>query len=89
MTKTGYTTIQLNILGAGCASCVGKIEKAINSMKEITPRNIFHLIDRIKSIVDVDYILYFEKHQIMENFLTLKYDSRQPNKMQDKVFERS
>jgi hypothetical protein len=58
-------------------------------MKEITPRNIFHLIDRIKSIVDVDYILYFEKHQIMENFITLKYDSRQPNKMQDKVFERS
>ncbi len=66
-----------------------EIEKAINSMKEITPRNIFHLIDRIKSIVDGDYILYFEKHQIMENFLTLKYDSRQPNKMQDKVFERS
>ncbi|MGE4443991.1 MAG: cyclic nucleotide-binding domain-containing protein [Candidatus Altimarinota bacterium] len=66
-----------------------EIEKAINSMKEITPRNIFGLIDRIRSIVDVDYILYFEKHQIMENFLTLKYDSRQPNKMQDKIFERS
>lgn len=66
-----------------------EIERAINSMKEITPRNIFGLIDRIRTIVDVDYILYFEKHQIMENFLTLKYDSRQPNKMQDMIFERS
>ncbi|QQK62149.1 hypothetical protein FJD32_011580 [Shewanella sp. LC6] len=35
MTKTGYTTIQLNILGAGCASCVGKIEKAINCVQGV------------------------------------------------------
>lgn len=66
-----------------------EIEKAISSLKEINSKGIFNLIDKIKSIVDVDYILYFEKHQIMENFLTLKYDSRQPNKMQDKIFERS
>lgn len=66
-----------------------EIEKAINSMKEINAKNIFLLIDKIKDIVDADYILYFEKHQIMESFLTLKYDSRHPNKMQDKIFERS
>lgn len=66
-----------------------EIEKAINSMKEINAKNIFLLIDKIKNIVDADYILYFEKHQIMESFLTLKYDSRHPNKMQDKIFERS
>lgn len=24
--------VQLNIIGAGCASCVGKIEKALNSV---------------------------------------------------------
>lgn len=66
-----------------------EIEKAINSMKEINAKNIFLLIDKIKDIVDADYILYFEKHQIMESFLTLKYDSRYPNKMQDKIFERS
>lgn len=66
-----------------------EIEKAISSLKEINSKGIFNLIDKIKSIVDVDYILYFEKHQVMEDFLTLKYDSRQPNKMQDKIFERS
>lgn len=66
-----------------------EIEKAINAMKEVNAKNIFLLIDKIKNIVDADYILYFEKHQIMESFLTLKYDSRYPNKMQDKVFERS
>jgi hypothetical protein len=32
--------------------------------------------------------LYFEKHTIMENFLTLRYDTRQSNKMLDLVFER-
>ncbi len=66
-----------------------EIERAINAMKEINSKNIFGLIDKIGDIVDVDYILYFEKHQIMENFLTLKYDSRFPNKMQDKIFERA
>lgn len=66
-----------------------EIEKAINAMKEVNHKNIFWLIDTFKNITDIDYILYFEKHQVMENFLTLKYDSRQPNKMQDIIFERS
>jgi len=58
-------------------------------LTKIDSKAIFSLIDNIKKIVDVDYILYFEKHLIMPNFLTLKYDSRQPNKMQDEVFEKS
>lgn len=66
-----------------------EIEKTINSIREITPRSIFNLIWKIKNIMSVEYILYFEKHQIMESFLTLKYDSREPNKMQEKVFERA
>lgn len=66
-----------------------EIEKTISAMKEVNHKNIFWLIDAFKNITDIDYILYFEKHQVMEKFLILKYDSRQPNKMQDRVFERS
>lgn len=66
-----------------------EIEKYINSLKVINLKNIFLLIDKIKDILNVEYILYFEKHQIMESFLTLRYDSREPNKMQEKVFERA
>lgn len=66
-----------------------EIERAINAITQITQRSIFNLIDVIKNIVGVDSILYFEKHQILDKFLTLKYDSRQPQKMQDKIFERS
>lgn len=65
-----------------------EIEKTINSLKSIDLKSIFWLIDKIKNILDVDYILYLEKHPVLDNFLQLKYDSRQPNKMQDKIFEK-
>lgn len=66
-----------------------EIEKSIQSLKSFSAKNIFSLIDKICQIVKSDYILYFEKHQILDNFLILKYDSRHPNIMQDKVFEKS
>lgn len=66
-----------------------EIEKEISKLSTITPKSIFWLIDTTKNIMDVDYILYFEKHQVLKNFLILKYDSRKPNKMQDKIFERN
>ncbi|MBW7954235.1 cyclic nucleotide-binding domain-containing protein [Candidatus Gracilibacteria bacterium] len=66
-----------------------EIDKYINSLKIINLKNVFGLIDKIKDILNVEYILYFEKHQIMESFLTLRYDSRESNKMQEKVFERA
>lgn len=66
-----------------------EMEQTINSIKNIDWKTIFWLIDKIKNIIDSDYILYFEKHRVMQNILTLKYDSRMPNKMLDVVFERS
>jgi len=66
-----------------------EIEREISKLKVIDEKNIFGLINTTKWILNVDYILYFEKHQILENYLILKYDSRQPNKLQDKIFERN
>lgn len=65
-----------------------ELNNTINSIDEYNYKNIFFIVDKIKSIIDCEYILYFEKHKVLENFLTLKYDSRLPWKMQDKVFEK-
>lgn len=65
-----------------------EIEKTINALNKIDLKSIFWLIDKIKDIVDVDYIIYLEKHPVMDGFLQLKYDSRFKNKLQEKVFER-
>jgi ABC-type multidrug transport system fused ATPase/permease subunit len=54
------------------------MEQVINTIKEVDTKTILGIFERIKNIVDSDYILYFEKHIVMENILTLKYDSRKP-----------
>jgi hypothetical protein len=65
-----------------------ELEKTINNLKSIDLKGIFMILEKIKAILDVDYILYFEKHPVLENFLTLRYDSRSPNKMLDQTFEK-
>jgi len=65
-----------------------EIEQKIKKLKEIDSREVFDIIDKIKNIVNADYILFFEKHSIVQNILTLKYDSRKPWKMLDLIFER-
>ena len=64
-----------------------KISKEILNLKSIDNKSIFWLIDKIEDIVVVDYILYLEKNIVMENYLTMKYDSRIKGKMLDKVIE--
>ena len=65
-----------------------EIDKEIKSLNIIDIKSIFNLIDKIKNIWDVDYIVYIEKHQVLENFFIIKYDSRQKNKMLDIVIEK-
>ncbi len=64
-----------------------EINKSIRDLKEITLKEIFLLFEKIKIIMDSEIILFFEKNYVMKEFLTLKYDSRIPNKMQDKIVE--
>ncbi len=66
-----------------------ELEKTINSLKNVDLKAIFMILEKIQSILDIDYILYFEKHMILDQFLTLRYDSRFPNKMQEKIFEKT
>lgn len=65
-----------------------ELEKTIQNLKNIDLKWIFMILEKVKAILDVDYILYFEKNKVLENFLTLRYDSRTPNKMLDLTFEK-
>lgn len=64
-----------------------KISTEITKIEHITSKRIFELIDSLKDIIWVDYIMYLEKKQSIENYLTLKYDTRNKWKINDKVIE--
>lgn len=64
-----------------------KISDEIIKLNKISSKSLFDLIDKLKNVVMVDYILYFEKNPVMDNYLTLKYDTRLIWKMQDKIVE--
>lgn len=65
-----------------------EIQQIISQIKQINIKSILETIEKIKQLVWVDYIIYLEKHPVLDNFLTLKYDSRFKNKMFDLVFEK-
>jgi len=48
----------------------------INNILKVTLRSIFHIIDRIKAIIECDYIVFFEHNMAIEDYYTLKYDTR-------------
>ncbi len=64
-----------------------QISHDILSLNQINNKSIFELIDRIKDIINVDYILFLEKNTVMENYLIMKYDSRKQWKMQSEIIE--
>jgi hypothetical protein len=64
-----------------------KISKEIIELEEINNKKIFELIDKLKEIANVSYILYYEKNPVLENYLKLKYDTRKKWELQDEVIE--
>ncbi len=64
-----------------------KISKEILELQEINNKNIFLLIEKIKEIIWVDHIMYYENNPVMENYITLKYDTRTKWKLLNEVKE--
>ncbi len=64
-----------------------EIVKSIVEIKNINEKNIFLIIEKIKLITGFDYILYFESNPVIDNFIVLKYDSREAWKLQDKILD--
>lgn len=64
-----------------------KINKELKDIKQINNKNLFWLLQKLKDIIMVDYIIYAEENPVMKNYITIKYDTRQKWKMLDKIIE--
>ena len=64
-----------------------KISNEIIALEEINIKKIFELIEKLKESIDVSEIIYYETNPVMDNYITLRYDTRQKTKMQNKVIE--
>ncbi|MDP2090855.1 MAG: cyclic nucleotide-binding domain-containing protein [Candidatus Gracilibacteria bacterium] len=64
-----------------------KISKEILELQDINNKNIFLLIEKIKEIITVDHIMYYENSPVMENYIILKYDTRIKGKLLNEVKE--
>lgn len=65
-----------------------EIVKSIIEIENINDKSIFNLIEKIKLITDFDYVLYFELNQVMNDYIILKYDTRERGKFLDIIIER-
>jgi hypothetical protein len=64
-----------------------KVTQEILQIKEVNNKNIFKLIDKLEAIINIDYILYIERNTVLDNYLIIKYDSREKGKMKDDIIE--
>ncbi|MDD5770263.1 MAG: cyclic nucleotide-binding domain-containing protein [Candidatus Gracilibacteria bacterium] len=64
-----------------------EINKHIKDLPEVNIKSILGLINDIKSIADINYVIYIEKHPVIDIYI-LKYDSRIPNKILDIIIEK-
>jgi len=64
-----------------------KISQEISKLDEITNKTIFYIIEKMKETLNVDDILYYEINPVMEDYITLKYDTRTPWKLLNWVIE--
>jgi hypothetical protein len=67
---------------------VYEINKSINEIKNINFKEIFNILEKINLILEWKYLLFLEVNPIDKKYLILKYDSRKPWKMQDKIFKK-
>lgn len=63
------------------------ISKIIWEKQDFDNKNLFKIIDNILEILDLEYILVFEKNQVLENYIKFEYDTRNKWKMQNEIFE--
>lgn len=64
-----------------------KVTQEILKIENINNKNIFWLIDKLEEIINIDYTLFLENNAVLENYLVIKYDSREKWRMQDKIIE--
>jgi len=53
-----------------------ELNKEINNIDKITLKPIYHIIDRIGVIIECDYVIFFEHNIVLDNYYSLRYDTR-------------
>lgn len=66
---------------------VYEIDKFISEISIYNNSSLFKLITKFNQIINSEFILYIEKNLVVENYFTLKYDTRFPWKMLDDTLE--
>lgn len=65
-----------------------EINSSIKEMSTINFKEIFIILEKMNAIMNGDFLLFLEVNPVMKTFLSLKYDSRSPGKMQDVIVEK-
>lgn len=64
-----------------------KINKNISEITDFNNKNLFDIFDDLSKTINSKYILYFEKHPVLDNYITMKYDTRKQWKLNDKIIQ--
>ena len=65
-----------------------EINQTVNKIEKINYLEIFKILEKIKDILEWEYILFLETNPVDEKYLTLKYNSRFHLKMQDLLVQK-
>jgi len=64
-----------------------KINKHISEINEFNNKNLFEILDELNKTINSKYVLYAEKNPVLENIVTIKYDSRHKGRMQENIID--
>jgi len=64
-----------------------EMSKTISEINLFDNKSLFNIIDKFKKIIWAEYIMYLEKNPVMDNYLTVKYDTRIKWKMQNNLID--
>lgn len=64
-----------------------KISKEIISLNDISNKSIITLIEELKNILKVNEVIYYESNPVMDNYITLRYNTNNPWKLLNKTIE--
>ena len=67
---------------------IEELNNTINILETINRSSLFVLFDKIHSIITSEYVIYLESHQVLDNYLIARYDTRQQRKLLDIVIEK-
>lgn len=64
-----------------------KVSKEISKLEVINNKSIFYIIEKMKESLNIDDILYYEINPVVQDYITMKYDTRLPWKLLNLVTE--